>query len=200
MACSNRPSVSTRSLCGHPRGHAPQGHGGARSWRYQPLMRNVDPKTGSVAIRLLRLRLTTRSIIWLTSLGPHRISTHLGLELRNPLGSKSARVAAARSGDLAETGQRRLFACELRCGGHAAAARISVGVAVQGLGHFDGGGCSICLRVGLTMKSSRSPCRRRCASSGSQMHRPLRIGDRLIRQRPYPPSRSSSRLLVAFHA
>jgi hypothetical protein len=46
---------------------------------------------------------------------------------------------------LAETARQRLFTFELRCGGHAAATRISVGVAAQGLGHFDGGGCSICL-------------------------------------------------------
>jgi hypothetical protein len=39
----------------------------------------------------------------------------VGLELRNPLGSKSAPVAAASSGDLAETARRRPFTFELRC-------------------------------------------------------------------------------------
>jgi hypothetical protein len=69
----------------------------------------------------------------------------VGLELRNPLGSKSARIAAGSSGDLAETARQRLFTFELRCGGHAAAARISAGVAARGLAHFDGGGWSTCL-------------------------------------------------------
>jgi hypothetical protein len=37
----------------------------------------------------------------------------IGLELRNPLGSKSARFAGGSSGDVAETAQQRLFAFEL---------------------------------------------------------------------------------------
>jgi hypothetical protein len=53
----------------------------------------------------------------------------IGLELRNPLGSKSARVAAGSSGDVAETPQQRLFAFELPGGGYAAATGISAGVA-----------------------------------------------------------------------
>jgi dienelactone hydrolase len=53
----------------------------------------------------------------------------VGLELRNPLGSKSARVAAGSSGDFVEMAHQRLFAFELRRGEHAAAARISDGVA-----------------------------------------------------------------------
>jgi hypothetical protein len=53
----------------------------------------------------------------------------VGLELRNPLGSKSARVAAGSSGDVAETAQQRLFAFELPGGGYAAATGISAGVA-----------------------------------------------------------------------
>jgi hypothetical protein len=53
----------------------------------------------------------------------------VGLELRNPLGSKSARVAAGSSGDLVEMANQRLFARELQRGEHAAAARISADVA-----------------------------------------------------------------------
>jgi hypothetical protein len=52
----------------------------------------------------------------------------IGLELRNPLGSRSARVAGGISGDLAEMAQQRRFALELRRCQRAAAARISRGV------------------------------------------------------------------------
>ena len=45
----------------------------------------------------------------------------VGLELRNPLGSKSARVAAGSSGNLAETARQRLCS------------RLSCGVAVMQL-------------------------------------------------------------------
>jgi hypothetical protein len=51
----------------------------------------------------------------------------IGLELLNPSGQKSAGVAARISVDLAETARQRLFTFELRCGGHAAAARSSAG-------------------------------------------------------------------------
>jgi hypothetical protein len=51
----------------------------------------------------------------------------VGLELLNPLGSKSARVAAGSSGDLAEMAQQRRFALELRRGECAAAVRILAG-------------------------------------------------------------------------
>jgi hypothetical protein len=52
----------------------------------------------------------------------------VGLELRNPLGSKSARVAGENSGSLAEIAQQRRFAFKLRRGQRSAAARISAGV------------------------------------------------------------------------
>jgi hypothetical protein len=69
------------------------------------------------------------SCLEMTAPRPLCVAGVVGLELRNPLGSKSAGVAAGSSGDLAETAQQRLFAFELRCGGHAAAASISAGVA-----------------------------------------------------------------------
>jgi len=53
----------------------------------------------------------------------------VGLELRNPLGSKSAGIAGGISADLAEMAQLRRFAFELRRCQRAAAARISAGVA-----------------------------------------------------------------------
>jgi hypothetical protein len=53
----------------------------------------------------------------------------IGLELLNPLGSKSARVAGGISADLGEMAQQRRFAFELRRDEHAAAAMISADVA-----------------------------------------------------------------------
>ena len=49
----------------------------------------------------------------------------VGLELRNPLGSKSAGIAGGICADLGETAQQRGFASELRRCQRAAAARIS---------------------------------------------------------------------------
>jgi hypothetical protein len=75
----------------------------------------------------------------------------VGLELRNPLGSKSARVAAGSSGDLVEMAHQRLFAFELRRGEHAAAARISAGVArAEGRTH-DGGAVQYAWLVGFEL-------------------------------------------------
>jgi hypothetical protein len=48
----------------------------------------------------------------------------VGLELRNPLRSKSARIAGGISADLAETAQQRRFTFEVRRSQLAAAARI----------------------------------------------------------------------------
>jgi hypothetical protein len=50
----------------------------------------------------------------------------VGLELRNPLGSKSAGIAGGICADLAEMAQQRQFASELRRCQRAAAARISL--------------------------------------------------------------------------
>jgi hypothetical protein len=44
----------------------------------------------------------------------HCVAGHIRPELRYPLGSKNARVAAGSAGDLAETAPQRLFAFELR--------------------------------------------------------------------------------------
>jgi hypothetical protein len=58
----------------------------------------------------------------------HWLAGVVGLELRNPLGSKSARFAGGFPVDLAETLHQRPFASKLRRGQRAAAARISAGL------------------------------------------------------------------------
>jgi hypothetical protein len=52
----------------------------------------------------------------------------IGLELRNPLGLKSAGIAGGIFADLAKMAQQRRFAFELRRCQRAAAARISPGI------------------------------------------------------------------------
>ena len=61
----------------------------------------------------------------MTAQRPDWLAGVVGLELRNPLGSKSARFAGGISADLAEMAQLRRFAFELRRCQRAAAARIS---------------------------------------------------------------------------
>ena len=55
----------------------------------------------------------------------------VGLELRNPLGSKSAGVAGGISAALAEIVQQRRFALELRRGERAAAVGFRLGIVGQ---------------------------------------------------------------------
>jgi hypothetical protein len=84
-----------------------------------PLRRWSVPWLGEEIIRRREARATPMRST------PSRRSPVPDAHLRNPLGSKSARVAAGSSGDLAETARQRRFAFELRRDGHAAAARIS---------------------------------------------------------------------------
>src|ERR1700694_1937613 len=73
----------------------------------------------------------------MTAQRPDWLAGVVGLELRNPLGSKSARFAGGISADLAEMAQLRRFAFELRRCQRAAAARISpVGRKAE---QYDGG-------------------------------------------------------------
>jgi hypothetical protein len=76
-------------------------------------------------------------------------------DLRNPLGSKSAGVAAGSSGDVAETAQQRLFAFELLGGGYAAATGFRLALPARRLAQHNGGAVQYAQLVGFGLVKSQ---------------------------------------------